>query len=152
MQELDPKIMKIFTKEVCSTAKEATQKSGIDKLLPGVVIDDYLFEPCGYSMNGLFKGGYYCTIHITPEPEYSYVSFETNYPQESYTDLINRLLKLFCPGKFIMTLFANKLSVAAISNCLYHKVDFRGFNRKELQFSHFKNYDLTYALFAKAPS
>ncbi|GFU17697.1 s-adenosylmethionine decarboxylase proenzyme [Nephila pilipes] len=152
MQELDPKIMKIFTKEVCSTAKEATQKSGIDKLLPGVVIDDYLFEPCGYSMNGLFKGGYYVTIHITPEPQYSYVSFETNYPQESYSDLIFRLLKLFCPGKFIMTLFANKLSVAAISNCLYHKVDFRGFNRKELQFSHFKNYDLTYALFAKAPS
>lgn len=56
MQELDPKVMKIFTKEVCSSAKEATQKSGIDKLLPGVVIDDYLFEPCGYSMNGLFKG------------------------------------------------------------------------------------------------
>lgn len=152
MQELDPKIMKIFTKEVCSTAKEATQKSGIDKLLPGVVIDDYLFEPCGYSMNGLFKGGYYVTIHITPEPQFSYVSFETNYPQESYSDLINRLVKLFCPGKFIMTLFANKLSVAAISNFLYHKVDFRGFNRKELQFSHFKNYDLTYALFAKAPS
>lgn len=56
MQELDPKIMKIFTKDVCTTAKEATQKSGIDKLLPGIIIDDYLFDPCGYSMNGLTKG------------------------------------------------------------------------------------------------
>lgn len=48
--------MKIFTRDVCSSAKEATQKSGIDKILPGIVIDDYLFEPCGYSMNGLTKG------------------------------------------------------------------------------------------------
>ncbi|XP_035212859.1 S-adenosylmethionine decarboxylase proenzyme-like isoform X2 [Stegodyphus dumicola] len=152
MQELDQKVMKIFTREVCTSAKEATQKSGIDKLFPGIVIDDYLFEPCGYSMNGLIKGGYYATIHITPEPQYSYVSFETNYPQESYMDLISRLLKLFCPGKFIMTLFANKLSVAANTHRLYHSMDFHGFCRKELQFSHFKNYDLTYALFAKAPS
>lgn len=56
MQELDPNVMKIFTRAVCSSAKEATQMSGIDKLLPGIVIDDYLFEPCGYSMNGLIKG------------------------------------------------------------------------------------------------
>ena len=29
------------------------QRSGIDLLLPGVIIDDVLFDPCGYSMNGL---------------------------------------------------------------------------------------------------
>ena len=29
------------------------QKSGIGDLIPGTVIDDVLFEPCGYSMNGL---------------------------------------------------------------------------------------------------
>lgn len=152
MQELDPNIMKIFTRKVCSSAKEATQTSGIDKLIPGIVIDDFLFEPCGYSMNGLIKGGYYVTIHITPEPEYSYVSFETNFPQKSYVGLINRLLKAFRPGKFIMTLFANKLSVAAETHSHYEKVEFKGFGREELQYSHFKNYDLTYALFAKAPS
>ncbi|XP_054722720.1 S-adenosylmethionine decarboxylase proenzyme-like [Uloborus diversus] len=152
MQELDRNVMKIFTREVCSSAKEATQKSGIDRLFPGILIDDYLFEPCGYSMNGLIKGGYYVTIHITPEPQYSYVSFETNYPQESYLDLVAKLLKVFCPGKFIMTLFANKLSVASNGHMLYRGCEFRGFRRKELQFSHFKNYDLAYALFAKAPS
>jgi S-adenosylmethionine decarboxylase len=48
--------MKIFTREMSSSAKEATQKSGIDKILPGMVIDDFLFSPCGYSMNGLLKG------------------------------------------------------------------------------------------------
>lgn len=31
------------------------QRSGIDKLIPGVVVDDRLFEPCGYSMNGLMR-------------------------------------------------------------------------------------------------
>lgn len=31
------------------------QKSGIGKLIPEMVIDDYLFEPCGYSMNGIAK-------------------------------------------------------------------------------------------------
>ena len=31
------------------------QKSGIDKLLPHMKIDDYLFNPCGYSMNGVLQ-------------------------------------------------------------------------------------------------
>lgn len=53
--------------------------------------------------------GYYMTIHITPEPSFSYVSFETNYPQTSYQDLINRLLKTFNPGQFIATLLANEV-------------------------------------------
>ena len=29
------------------------KKSGIDQLVPNMKIDDYLFEPCGYSMNGV---------------------------------------------------------------------------------------------------
>ena len=55
MTHLDPDVMSIFTREVCSSAAEATQKSGIDKLIPSMVIDDFLFEPCGYSMNGVSK-------------------------------------------------------------------------------------------------
>lgn len=39
------------------------------------VIDDYVFEPCGYSMNGQ-QGGVFSTIHITPEDGFSYASFE----------------------------------------------------------------------------
>ena len=31
------------------------QISGIDQILPCMKIDDYLFEPCGYSMNGILK-------------------------------------------------------------------------------------------------
>ena len=36
---------------ICSAA--VTAASGIRALLPGAEIDDYVFEPCGYSMNGI---------------------------------------------------------------------------------------------------
>lgn len=55
MTELDPEIMAIFTREECLDAAEATKKAGIDKIIPNMVIDDFLFEPCGYSMNGITK-------------------------------------------------------------------------------------------------
>ncbi|KAG8231396.1 hypothetical protein J437_LFUL011332 [Ladona fulva] len=55
MSDLDRRIMNVFTKEFSTTAAEATKKSGIDKLMPNMVIDDFLFEPCGYSMNGISK-------------------------------------------------------------------------------------------------
>ena len=57
MSELDPEVMSIFTREECSTAAEATRRAGIDKLMPDMVLDDFLFEPCGYSMNGIQQEG-----------------------------------------------------------------------------------------------
>lgn len=49
------------------------------------------------------------TIHITPEPEFSYVSFESNIAASNYGDLIARVIKVFQPGKFVVTIFANKV-------------------------------------------
>jgi len=49
------------------------------------------------------------TIHITPEPEFSYVSFESNIPMTSYLPIIDKVLKIFQPGKFILTIFANRV-------------------------------------------
>ena len=108
-------------------------------------IDDYLFDPCGYSMNGILKNesidfglvkipfnlwyfitnqnlllisfqGEYMTIHITPEPEFSYVSFESNIPLTSYLGVIQRVLDTFLPGKFILTIFANRVSACIKSS------------------------------------
>lgn len=60
----------IYTFEVCMTglhpvkaaqfvrgpdfvsSEHTTLTSGIASLVPGHAIDDYVFEPCGYSMNG----------------------------------------------------------------------------------------------------
>ena len=57
-----------------------------------------------------FGHGQYMTIHITPESEFSYVSFETNVPLTSYLGVIQRVLDTFLPGKFILTVFANRVS------------------------------------------
>ena len=60
MERLDPKVMDLFFRPIHNgvinssiTAGEITRKSGIDKLIPGMMIDDFFFTPCGYSMNGL---------------------------------------------------------------------------------------------------
>lgn len=153
MTDLDPKVMAVFTKDVCRTALEATQRSGIHKLIPGMVIDDYLFDPCGYSMNGVSKSGCYMTIHITPEPDFSYVSFESNVASSSYGDLIARVIDTFQPGKFIVTVFANKTSPAAnVSRELEHLGTIDQWKRRDIQFSRFPTYDLTYAQYCKYPS
>jgi len=159
MTDLDPKVMALFTKNRVKTGPEATKVSGIDQILPCMKIDDYLFDPCGYSMNGILKNesidfglGEYMTIHITPEPEFSYVSFESNIPLTSYLGVIQRVLDTFLPGKFILTIFANRTSMAADSHKELQKSGrFGHWVRKDIQYSQFQNYELTYAHFIRAP-
>ena len=45
-------------------------------------MDSFVFDPCGFSLNGLYKD-YYWTIHVTPEDSCSYASFETTIPISS---------------------------------------------------------------------
>jgi ornithine decarboxylase len=60
------------------STKHTTDVSGIASLLDQEDIDDYVFEPCGYSMNGIVSkdSDAFSTIHITPEDGFSYASFE----------------------------------------------------------------------------
>ncbi|CAH0563397.1 unnamed protein product [Brassicogethes aeneus] len=153
MTDLDPEIMSIFTREECLNATEATKKAGIDKIIPNMVIDDFLFEPCGYSMNGVTKNGCYMTIHITPENEFSYVSFETNVPSSSYRDIIDKVIDTFLPGKFTVTIFANQTSpVKSTTKELIHMNAIGEWLRRDIQQCNFKNYDLLYAFYSKFPS
>lgn len=64
-------------------------------------------------MLAVFQGTYW-TIHITPEPEFSYVSFETNLSQTSYDDLVRKVVEVFKPGKFVTTLFVNQVGKALL--------------------------------------
>ncbi|XP_006771306.1 PREDICTED: S-adenosylmethionine decarboxylase proenzyme-like [Myotis davidii] len=92
MSELDPAVMDQFYMKDDVTAKDVTLENGICELMPGSVIDATMFNPCGHSMNGMKSDGTYWTIHITPEPEFSYVSFETNLSQTSCDDLIRKVV------------------------------------------------------------
>ncbi|MFT5812761.1 MAG: S-adenosylmethionine decarboxylase [Psychroserpens sp.] len=49
----------------------------LDRLLAGFILDDFVFEPFGYSINAI-KGMQYVTIHITPQANSSYVSIQAN--------------------------------------------------------------------------
>ncbi|CAH1108250.1 unnamed protein product [Psylliodes chrysocephalus] len=160
MTDLDPEIMSIFTKEECLNATEATKKAGIDKIIPNMIIDDFLFDPCGYSMNGVTKNicsdledGCYMTIHITPEPDFSYVSFETNIPSSSYKEIITNVLETFNPGKFTVTVFSNQLSPTKdTSKEVLFLNQLGDWQRRDVQQCSIKNYDLVYAFFCRFPS
>lgn len=88
-----------------------TKLTGIDSIYPtnNQVIDAFCFNPCGYSCNGIISDGNYFTIHVTPERQCSYASFETNVPASKYgmtdLDVIERVINIFKPGKFSVTLF-----------------------------------------------
>jgi len=148
MSDLDPDVMSIFTQAISCDAKQARKLSEMDKLFPpGTIIDDKLFEPCGYSMNGVIGNtDQYITIHITPEAEFSYASFETNMSigcgnansiggYTSYFDLITRVIQCFKPGQFLITMFANKASAdgrKGQKDVWDHEIG--GYNRRDLQF------------------
>jgi len=74
-------------------------------LIEGVEIDEYAFSPCGFSLNGL-KGDGFISIHITPQDEFAYVSYETNIANIDYHKLRDGILQLFRPEKFT-TLITN---------------------------------------------
>lgn len=82
-------------------------------LYEDVTIDDFMFDPCGYSCNGITtKGHHYFDVHVTPENHCSYASFETNIPptdKQTYTQLVSKVIAIFKPSKFTVTLFAEKV-------------------------------------------
>lgn len=134
MTDLNPEAMKLFYQNNDEPTgiiggKRVDETTGIGNIYPTAKVDSFLFEPCGYSANGLWDGAYF-TIHVTPEPECSYASFETNIPcetshpakssatgslvktavtknQSPLQTLIRQVLNVFQPGNFTVTLFSS---------------------------------------------
>lgn len=86
---------------------------------PDARVDAYLFTPCGFSANGVIPAPdqagtatHYFTVHVTPEPQCSYASFETNVPGRQSgretVDVIEHVVSIFKPGRFSVTLFEAK--------------------------------------------
>lgn len=89
-----------YLRSTGQSAQGVRQLLRLEDGFPGFEFDDFLFEPFGYSVNGI-KGDRYITIHITPQETSSYVSFETNldltlYPQPVFANL----LQILNPGSW----------------------------------------------------
>lgn len=91
---------------------------------PDARVDAYLFTPCGFSANGVVPAPdqagtatHYFTVHVTPEPQCSYASFETNVPGRQSgretVEVIEHVVDIFKPGRFSVTLFEAKGEAAA---------------------------------------
>ena len=86
---------------------DTIRETGIREILPGFEIDEYLFEPMGYSMNAI-KGDEYYTIHVTPQEVGSFVSFETNHTfKDDLSETITRVTNIFRPASFNLLFFCN---------------------------------------------
>jgi S-adenosylmethionine decarboxylase len=94
------------------------EKAGISQLIEGVDIDEYAFSPCGFSLNGLKDEGF-ITVHITPQDEFAYVSFETNIAGVDYHKLRDGLLQLFRPEKFTMLITNSASTITDLTDTEY---------------------------------
>jgi S-adenosylmethionine decarboxylase len=132
----------------------------LGKVYPDSLVDDYVFDPCGYSANGLL-GSYYYTIHVTPEEHCSYASFETTIPVKSFRQVSNhdikeydtfgqvveKIISIFKPGKFSTTLFVRRSMKSELQQTLKESTP-KGFRHRdrivhslgrwELVFSHYE--------------
>jgi S-adenosylmethionine decarboxylase len=152
MTDIPSEVLQVYSKAECKDGKECTMRSGINKILPvGTEVHSELFDPVGYSMNGLIPDSdEYVTIHVTPEKEFCYVSFETNqrrgclhkqtmkvldcFKLVLIQDLM-RCTSFFRPNKFLLTLFANEESSnAKESQSKIWNQEIPGYKRTNLQF------------------
>ncbi len=104
MHGIDPMASKVFMSGPSRKKDYIKEKSGVWNILPGFQVDDYLFEPMGYSLNAI-RGPKYYTIHVTPQKIGSYVSFETNCVEGDANETVTRVLDLFKPQSCDVILF-----------------------------------------------
>lgn len=143
MTKLPPEIMLHFWISTHPTAQEMVEAVGLDSLLSNFKLDLKAFEPCGFSLNGI-DGEWYVSIHITPQNECSYVSFETNWPKEDYTNLACSILKIFDPKRVLITNFSNKCSLYPISILGLRHEQFDDYKLIDKQYCEFPNsYNVT---------
>lgn len=143
---------------------------------PDARIDAYLFSPCGFSANAVIpapasaqdgengeKAGesasHYFTVHVTPEPNCSFASFETNVPGgqngRETSEVIEHVVGIFKPGRFIVTLFEAK-SASGVPRApdpyglrKSRTEAIAGYRRVDRIVHQFDDYDLVFGFFEK---
>ena len=127
---------------------------------PEAHIDSYLFMPCGYSANGIVpmpndsESTGYWTVHVTPEPQCSYASFETNVPTRQSTRdtvaLVQQVVGIFKPGRFSVTLFENKNENERLAAKKDRRMDtVKGYRRLDRIVHDLDGYELVFRYFER---
>lgn len=134
-----------------------TKHAKIGKIFPDVPqsIDSFGFTPCGYSCNAIVDNAHYFTIHVTPENGFSYASFESNVPVQkygmTYHDVLTRVVDIFKPGKFSLTLFesSNPKTINSNTSTITRKklAQLDGYKRTDRILYEFDGYDLVFISF-----
>lgn len=152
--------------------RQLSAAMGVDQLFPSqqadgsaspssTKLDAYLFDPCGYSLNLIAQEDRYATIHVTPEADCSYASFETNASfgradasdaRLGVQDMVAKVLDIFRPKRFSLTLFVSRDEDEPETSgeqgiALLHKGKFpMGYRRTDKILYEFEDYDLLYVL------
>ncbi|PHH59407.1 hypothetical protein CDD81_3217 [Ophiocordyceps australis] len=152
-----------------------SESCGLSKIYPtsvypGARVDAFLFSPCGFSANGVIPASqpdhgeelgpmHYFTVHVTPEPGFSYASFETNVPggQRGRTtaEIIEHVVEIFRPGRFSVTLFeaksgANPYGRGNENPAMQRLVDsVQGYRRIDRIVHDFEDYDLVFRFYER---
>ncbi|KAI8067185.1 adenosylmethionine decarboxylase [Gongronella butleri] len=165
MTKLNPKNMERFYQQAGAPTgieggRNVDRMTGIDKLYPSADIDSFLFEPCGYSSNGLWQDRYF-TFHVTPEPECSYASFETNIPvsashpaahkdEDPIDQLVRQVIHIFDPACFTVTFFSSHIPDGHRHRRMIRAMsEKKGYNRTDRILYEFDGYDLVYGHYVK---
>ncbi len=107
MYDLQDSVRKLFSSPQ-KNIKEIYEKTKVHRIFDGFEIDDYLFEPCGYSLNAL-RGQNYYTIHVTPQEVGDHVSFETNMDLHENTEsIVKQMIEAFKPRCFDVIIYSLK--------------------------------------------
>ena len=120
---------------------ESINETEIGDILPGFEIDEFLFEPMGYSMNAI-RGQEYYTIHVTPQKIGSFVSFETNHTfGDDLSETVKRVTNIFRPASFNLLFFCNDRGLELPQHDDFNRaIDMRGSLScgYEVQFCHYQ--------------
>jgi S-adenosylmethionine decarboxylase len=103
MHGIDAEVAARFAAGAAQPFRAARELPGV---LDGYLIDEFRFQPYGYSANAL-KDGFYATLHVTPQAHGSYVSFETNDGTFGHDPglFVRELVELFRPEAFDVVAF-----------------------------------------------
>lgn len=129
---------------------------------PDARIDSYLFTPCGYSANGVVpvpspsgaEATNYWTVHVTPEPQCSYASFETNVPTKhsgrETVEIVQQVVGIFKPGRFSVTLFETKNDNDGMAAKRDKRMDVvKGYRRVDRIVHDLEGYELVFRYFER---